>query len=161
MTRQAQTITESFIESTATLGPAGYADRAPGTWGSVFAAAAAPWLFLPFGLTGRITLLLIVLAVGTAVSGWMIRRTGRKDPKEVVVDELLGQWTAMLLVPQGALAQAVASLLLFRLFDILKPGLVGKAEKLPGGMGVMADDLVAGALAAMVMYLLFSQTPGI
>ena len=77
--------------------------------------------------------------------------SGVKDPGEVVIDEVAGMWIALL--PAGLIWwQILLAAMLFRLFDILKPGPVGWADKrLPGGLGIMADDLIAGALAALVL----------
>ena len=76
--------------------------------------------------------------------------SGKKDASEVVIDELAGQWIALLVVPLDW-RWWLAAFVLFRLFDIVKPGLVRMAERLPGGLGVMADDVVAGVLAAALL----------
>ena len=133
----------------ATLGPIGRMRPAPGTWGSVAAlltgvglASAGSWL-LEIGVV-------IVCIIGVTASQQYELATGRKDASEVVIDEVAGQWIALLVVPiewQWVLAAFV----LFRLFDIAKPGLVRMAEALPGGWGVMADDIVAGVLAAICL----------
>ena len=80
-----------------------------------------------------------------------IRLFGCEDPPEVVIDEVAGTWLAIACLPAQALAQpllAVAvAIALFRVFDIAKPWPVGWCEHLPGGWGIMADDLAAGAIA--------------
>ena len=85
------------------------------------------------------------------------------DPSEIVVDELVGQWIALLPVSVGASIAGVGfaalwpgivtAFLAFRLFDIWKPPPIRRLEKLPGGFGVMADDVMAGAYGALVLYL--------
>ena len=82
-----------------------------------------------------------------------IRDRGSKDASDIVIDEVAGQWIALLVVPLDW-RWWVGAFLAFRLFDILKPGPVRLAERLPGGYGVMADDIVAGALAAACLLIL-------
>jgi phosphatidylglycerophosphatase A len=138
----------------ATLGPIGHFPKAPGTWGSLAAVVAAPWLFLPLPLWGRLAALALVFGVGTWACGVAERTMGRKDPGCVIIDELFGQWLALLFfaaMPVWYLALAFA---LFRVFDILKPWPVRWAETaFPGGLGVMADDGVAGLYALLCLHL--------
>ncbi len=95
---------------------------------------------------------LLAFAVGVWACGAHVRETGREDPSECVIDELAGQWLAcagVLFAPASA-AELALAFLLFRLFDILKPWPISAAERLPGGMGVMADDMLAGLAAAVI-----------
>jgi phosphatidylglycerophosphatase A len=95
---------------------------------------------------------LLAFVIGIWACGDHVRATGRDDPSECVIDELAGQWLAcagVLFAPASAAEIAVA-FLLFRLFDILKPWPISAAERLPGGMGVMADDMLAGLAAAII-----------
>ena len=84
----------------------------------------------------------------------MARETGRKDPQFVVVDEVLGQWLAL----GGALRLNWRSFLfafmLFRVFDILKPPPIRLIEQIPGGAGIVLDDMMAGVYAALVLFLM-------
>jgi phosphatidylglycerophosphatase A len=73
---------------------------------------------------------------------------GRDDPGEIVIDEVAGLWVALALTPQ---ALALPALFLFRVIDILKPFPVNAAERLPGGVGIMADDVVGGLLTAALL----------
>jgi len=99
-------------------------------------------------------------AAGVWAASRVERQTGRKDPQEVVVDEVSGQWLALLASP-GMLLGApgwkyfLAGLILFRVFDISKPFPAGRAESLPGGWGIMADDWVAGAYTAACLWLAY------
>lgn len=139
----------------ATGGGAGYLPVAPGTWGSALGlvlAAALLWVD-PSGVLFALVAALGVAAGWRAVEGYL-QVHGGEDPKEVVVDEIAGQWLA--LVPVVALAPEnwrlwAAAFVLFRLFDIWKPWPVSAAERLPRAAGVMVDDLVAGALAAALV----------
>jgi phosphatidylglycerophosphatase A len=74
------------------------------------------------------------------------------DPGWVVIDEFAGQWIALLGVGTIAPLEIAAAFVLFRVFDILKPGPVGWADRRHGIFGIMADDIIAGALAALVLY---------
>ena len=136
----------------ATLGPVGFFKPAPGSWGSAAAVVLAailamlsPWL-LEIGT-------LLVCLLGVLAAGRYQTVTSRHDAPEVVIDEVAGQWIALLAVPLDWRWYLLA-FLLFRLFDIVKPGPVRMAENLPGGIGVMADDIVAGVLAAACLLLI-------
>lgn len=140
----------------ATLGPAGRMKYAPGTWGSAVAALTAPFLFMPLPMVGRLIVLALILAIGT----WCASRTEKvlccKDPGCVVIDELLGQWVALL--PFAALnwIEIGLAFVFFRAFDILKPWPIKRAETaFPGGLGVMIDDVVAGLFAMVAMMFYF------
>ncbi|WP_297799822.1 phosphatidylglycerophosphatase A [Arenimonas sp. GDDSR-1] len=125
----------------------GLSKKAPGTAGSLLA------LLLWWGLMAEqpVWLQLLVIAVGfelgVRASNWMIAKTGVKDPGYIVWDEFIGQWIALLLLPKSLPAYALA-FALFRLFDIVKRGPVGWADRrFSGGFGVMIDDVIAGLLA--------------
>ena len=130
----------------ATLGPVGRIRPAPGSWGS----AAAVLIAVPLALLGNWTLevaTLIICVLGVRAADIYDRAMDSKDASDIVIDEVAGQWITLLVLPFDWRWWLVG-LVAFRLFDILKPGPVRMAEKLPGGLGVMADDIVAGALAA-------------
>ena len=125
---------------------------APGTWAALAALPLAwviDWAAGPIGLA-------VAVAVATVAGLWAARAhigdASPADPQEVVIDEIAGQWLALLIAPR-TLAAYVAAFVLFRLFDIWKPWPVRAAERLPGAVGVMADDLVAGAYAGLVLVL--------
>lgn len=105
--------------------------------------------------------LLIVVIVVTVIGTWAATRAekvlGKKDPGAVVVDEVAGQLIAFLFVPLHAGWWAIgAAFILFRLFDIWKPYPIRRLESLGGGLGIMADDVLAGIYAAVLMALLIS-----
>lgn len=134
----------------ATLGGIGRLRPAPGTWGSA--------VVLPAALLGPLACL--ALAMLLAVAGWWAARRllgedTKADPSWVVVDEGAGQLLALAALPAGVGAPGVLlAFLLFRLFDITKPGPVGWADRQPGAHGVMLDDILAGALAAVLILAL-------
>ncbi|NJB67361.1 phosphatidylglycerophosphatase A [Desulfobaculum xiamenense] len=137
----------------ATLGPVGHLPKAPGTWGSAVAVIAAPFLFLPFSPLTRCIILAALFVVGGLASGRAETVIGSKDPGCVIIDEVLGQWMVFALFPIMTTWQILLGFALFRLFDITKPWPVHSAETwLPGGFGVMIDDLLAGCYAALCMW---------
>ena len=123
--------------------------RAPGTWGSL-AALAPAWLLLEAGGAWALaTATIVVFGIGWWASAIVVRRTGAADPAVIVVDEVAGQWLALLPLPPDPIAFAVG-FVLFRLADILKPWPVSWADRsLGGGLGVMLDDALAGAYVAL------------
>ena len=138
----------------ATLGPVGRVRPAPGSWGSAAAVILAALLMLA-PLAGLILEIATLLAcvLGIRAADIYERQTGSKDASDIVIDEVAGQWIALLAAPPDW-RWWIAAFILFRLFDIVKPGPVRMAERLPGGYGVMADDIVAGALAAACLIFL-------
>ncbi len=130
---------------------AGFLPKAPGTWGSLAAAAAGAFLL---AIGGR-WLLAAGIVLASLAGFWAIPRAGGDaDPGWVVIDEVAGMWLAMLpLNRPGPLAILVA-FALFRLLDITKPGPIGSLDRIPGRVGVMGDDLAAGLAAAMLLWVL-------
>ncbi|HPW18170.1 MAG TPA: phosphatidylglycerophosphatase A [Candidatus Aminicenantes bacterium] len=122
---------------------------APGTAASAVAAVAYK-LFL-HGLARPFYALLVValFLLGAAAAKAAAAEFGHPDPGRVVVDEVCGQLVASAFLP-GTWAAAGVSFALFRFFDIIKPWPIRKLEKLPGGWGIMADDIAAGLAAAAV-----------
>lgn len=135
------------LKAIASLGGIGFLKPAPGTWGS---AAVLPLAFLP----PWVALLAAVLFSGLGF--WALTRLpeAAADPGWVVVDEAAGQ--SLALAAATGWIGVVLAFALFRLFDITKPGPVGWADRQKGAFGVMADDVIAGAMAAVVILLLAS-----
>ncbi len=138
---------------------AGRMKPGPGTYGSVAAVLlwyAAAHLFHPqhfsLAIATAVAALLITL-IGIPASTLVARESGREDPGFVVVDEVAGQWIALIAI-RPDWQHAVLALLLFRLFDIWKPWPIRKLEDLPEGTGIMLDDVAAGALALAVGLLI-------
>ncbi|MBQ3059284.1 MAG: phosphatidylglycerophosphatase A [Desulfovibrio sp.] len=134
------------------LGIAGLAPRAPGTWGTAMAALLAPWLFLPLAFGERLLTLSMVFILGALAATRAEKLLGRKDPGQVVIDELLGLWLALLPFATADLWLMTAAFILFRIFDIAKPWPVRASENwLPAGFGVMLDDALAGLWAMLCL----------
>ncbi|MGY6518306.1 MAG: phosphatidylglycerophosphatase A family protein [Lysobacteraceae bacterium] len=128
----------------------GLSPRAPGTAGSI--AALLPWLLLA-RLDAPVYLMVVAatFVLGTWASNWVIARTGVHDPGAVVIDEWVGLWIALFLVPAGW-PWALLGLVAFRFFDILKPWPIGWLDRrVKGGFGVMVDDVLAGLMALGVV----------
>jgi len=130
----------------------GYAPKGPGTAGSLGALVVAwplrhqpPWFFA--------LLALILLAPAIWSAGSTARQVGKKDPQIVVIDEVVGQWIALAGAAAYSPAAWIAAFALFRAFDIWKPWPVRQLEQLPGGSGIVLDDVMAGIYAALVLYL--------
>ena len=139
----------------ATLGPIGFLP-APGTAGSL-AALVAGWFIATQGYLVLALASLAALLIGIIASETYSQMSNTKDASEVIIDEVAGQWVVLLCIPpliEGALLWYIAAFILFRFFDITKIGPVGRAEKLGGGIGIMADDIVAGGLAGMCLLAL-------
>jgi phosphatidylglycerophosphatase A len=129
----------------------GFAPIAPGTFGSL--AALGLWLLLPghLGLWWQLGFIITVTLLGTWLTGRVQARYQVKDPGAIVIDEIAGQWIALLLAPMTVWG-LLAAFGLFRLFDIWKPWPVGALERgVSGAFGVMVDDLAAGLMALAVL----------
>ena len=143
----------------ATIFGIGYLRPAPGTWGSLFALIIAVLLVEVFGMVGFVFALLSISVFGWWATSVYLKQIKTKDPSEVVIDELIGQWIAVLpiviavfyfkLDPFDLWPGWISSFLFFRLFDICKPSLIGWADKKNGALGVMLDDIFAGVAAAI------------
>jgi len=129
----------------------------PGTWGSV--ATILLWYLIGSQIPGQLrpaaTLGAALLATiaGIPAATRVARAYRTKDPQFVVIDEVAGQLVALIAVPL-AWKTFLTSLILFRVFDILKPPPVRQLERLPDGTGIVVDDLAAGLYALVVMHLL-------
>ena len=134
----------------ATCFKVGYLPLAPGTWGSIFSILLW-WVFIKdlnlyvFGV-----LIVLFFIIGIVTSNIIIDELDNNDPSHIVIDELVGQWLALLFLPNGLINIAIA-FILFRFFDIIKPWPISLIEKLPKGLGVMSDDLVAGFVTLVLI----------
>lgn len=146
---------DTFYLRLATLGPIGRFPKAPGTWGSAVAVLVAPVLYLPLPTFWRLLVLAALFWVGALAATraeWLL---GTKDPGEVIIDEVLGQWLTLLPFASPTVFELGAGFVLFRLFDITKPPPVRASERwLPDGYGVMIDDALAGCYACLALALL-------
>ena len=153
-----------MIRAITTFGGAGLLRPAPGTWGSL----AAVLLAVAAHEAGATLLVPLGAALAAALGFWAVPRalrlTDDPDPSEIVIDEVAGQWLALsfTLIPLArhgvsvldAWPGAVVPFLMFRLFDIWKPWLVGRADRRGDAAGVMLDDLWAGLFAGLASVIL-------
>ena len=132
----------------------GYAPAGPGTAGSLAALLIAVWLhfWLGWGPLMFALLAAVFLLPGVWASQQVGEAIGDEDPGIVVVDEVVGQWITCAGLTAFNWPGWLGAFVLFRLFDIWKPPPVRQLEKLPGGVGVMADDVMAGIYGALVIY---------
>ncbi len=146
----------------ATFGYVGLAPMAPGTFGSLAALPVGLFIGAIFGPFGLVLATLIVFLTGWWATGVETLGQTDHDPSEIVIDEVAGQFLALLPMTLGALVSGsqaitvVCAFILFRLFDILKPFPVSWADKMDTPLGVMLDDILAGILAAVCLWLLSS-----
>ncbi len=133
----------------------GFFPRAPGTAGALLGLLLGiPLLLAPPVALPTAALLLSLLGF------WAIRAARIEgDPGWVVIDEIAGQWVALLGLARPTVIGLVAAFALFRLFDIVKPGPVGWADRQGGAAGIMADDLIAGAIAAGILWAVREHWP--
>ncbi|KIN79498.1 Phosphatidylglycerophosphatase A [Sulfitobacter mediterraneus KCTC 32188] len=149
----------------------GYIRPAPGTWGSL---AALPYGWL-LHVIGGLPLLLVGIVVGFLKGWWataqMTKGSDDHDPSEIVVDEVIGQWIALIPLSYAAGSMGIsilnmwpgwiAAFILFRLFDITKPWIIGWADRRGDALGVMLDDVIAGVFAAIGVVVLAALFHGV
>jgi phosphatidylglycerophosphatase A len=141
---------KSFVRLLATLGPVGYLPVAPATAGSAVVALIGYFLPVP-PLWATLVLIAIGAWLAVGICGAAERQLGH-DAKPIVADEAVGQSLALLLVPHDPVA-FFASFVLFRIFDVWKPLGANEAQRLPGGLGVVVDDVIAGLTACGAFHL--------
>jgi phosphatidylglycerophosphatase A len=132
--------------------------RSPFMPGTVASAIALPvaWIVLKYlGPVALFSLSFAVAAIGTWACDVYVRATEETDPSECVIDEVAGQFLACALAPLS-LYGFILAFALFRLFDISKLWPISEAEKLRGGLGIVADDMVAGLLAGLIVAVVAS-----
>ncbi len=152
---------DQLLKALATLGVIGRAPWAPGTWGSLVGLAFA-WSLTPMSAhagwqpasTAYGLALILGTAVGVVATGRLAASVGRSDPPQAILDETVGMWWSLYGLPRHV-ALWVIGFLLFRAFDIFKPGLIRRCERLPGGWGIMADDVAAGIATNLCLRLLW------
>jgi len=137
----------------ATCFKVGYLPLAPGTWGSIFAILV--WWVLLKDLDLFIFGIVIILFffIGIIVSNIIIDQNGDNDPSHIIIDELVGQWLALWMLPDGSF-YIIIVFILFRFFDIIKPWPIRFMEQLPKGLGVMCDDLAAGLITLILTQII-------
>ncbi len=131
----------------------GFSPVAPGTIGALGGCLIALLLrqYITFHVPALVFLIILFFFLGVHSSNQLEKNWG-KDPSKVVIDEVVGMWIAMLMIPSGWI-YTMAAFVLFRLFDIYKPFFIRRMEKLKGGWGIMMDDVLAGIYANVIIQL--------
>jgi phosphatidylglycerophosphatase A len=129
----------------------GLSPKAPGTVASFFALPFAWLILLLTGPKGLGFLIILFFVLGTWISHKFIQDDENQDPSHIVIDEVVGQWITVLLTPPD-LSHLIIGFLIFRLFDIMKPSLIGWLDqKIKGGLGIMLDDVAAGLCSLIIL----------
>lgn len=133
---------------------AGFLPRMPGTWGALAALPLAALLQYWSGPAGLAIATILVFGIGVWACNGHIARLQIDDPSSAVIDEVAGQFLALLWVPVNVWAY-VTGFILFRIFDVLKPWPIAWLDRhMAGGLGTMLDDVMAGLYAAIVLAVL-------
>jgi len=114
---------------------------APGSWGSL--GALLIWLLLPVTFSVHLSIIVILFVLGVYSSDKMAKDMDDHDPPEIVIDEAVGMGISLFMLPHS-LGLYILAFILFRIFDIIKPFFIDRIQKLPGGWGIMLDDVLAG-----------------
>ena len=114
---------------------------APESWGSL--GALALWLFFPLSYAVHLAVILLLFILGVYSSNKVAEDMDDHDPSEVVIDEAVGMGISLFMLPHS-LGLYILAFILFRFFDIFKPSFIYRIQNLPGGWGIMLDDVLAG-----------------
>lgn len=123
----------------------------PGTFGSLVGLL----LLVLFPFLSSWPAILIIVIAGTYICQQEENRTGIKDNQEIVIDEIAGVFITFALVNPNNFIHYLTGFLLFRVFDIFKPGPIDYVQDYEGGPGVMLDDIAAGLISAIIMFFIF------
>jgi phosphatidylglycerophosphatase A len=133
---------------------AGLLPKAPGTWGSLAALPFAWLIQSEFGPAGLIVAAALMFVAGWWASAVYVRRTREEDPRAIVVDEVAAQWLVLAVAPPSLVYYTIG-FALFRAADIFKPFPANWADRtIGGGLGVMADDILAAPYAMAILWAL-------
>ena len=125
----------------------GYFPIASGTFGSFIALVL--WWFIPY--ENQFVLILSTIVIGTYCSYLTENKYKIKDPSFIVIDEFAGMFISLLFIPKNVYFYLIA-FILFRILDILKPSYIDTVQKYKYGIGVMADDILAGILSCIILH---------
>ena len=142
-----------FALALATVLGVGYVPLAPGTWGS--AVGLLLWMVLPASTAMQAIAIAALFVIGSWSSSVAERHFSATDPAPVVIDEVMGMLITLFLNPVGW-AGAVGAFVLFRIADVVKPFPANRLERLPAGIGVMADDGMAAIYANLTLRALLA-----
>lgn len=145
-----------WIATTAGLG---HAPIAPGTFGSA-AGVLIYWFTRHWSTPAQLAIIIVVTVVGTWAATQAAAHFNREDPGQVVIDEVAGQLVTLAFTGAG-LTATIAAFFVFRVLDIIKPYPANRFERLHGGVGIMADDVMAGVYGCIIVHLMMRFAPGV
>ena len=121
---------------------------APGSWGSL--GALLLWLLLPISFSIHLSVIVFLFVLGVYSSNKMAKYLNDHDPSEVVIDEAVGMGISLFMLPYS-FGLYLLAFGLFRIFDVLKPSFIYRVQDLPGGWGIMLDDVLAGLFTLAIV----------
>ena len=122
---------------------------APGSWGSL--GALLLWLLLPISFSIHLSVIVFLFVLGVYSSNKMAKYMDDHDPSEVVIDEAVGMGISLFMLPHS-FGLYLLAFCLFRIFDVLKPSFIYRVQDLPGGWGIMLDDVLAGLFTLAIVH---------
>ena len=122
---------------------------APGSWGSL--GALLLWLLLPISFSIHLSVIVFLFVLGVYSSNKMAKYLNDHDPSEVVIDEAVGMGISLFMLPHS-FGLYLLAFVLFRIFDVLKPSFIYRVQNLPGGWGIMLDDVLAGLFTLAIVH---------
>ena len=122
---------------------------APGSWGSL--GALLLWLLLPISFSIHLSVIVFLFVLGVYTSNKMAKYLNDHDPSEVVIDEAVGMGISLFMLPHS-FGLYLLAFVLFRIFDVLKPSFIYRVQDLPGGWGIMLDDVLAGLFTLAIVH---------
>ena len=143
----------------ATAGYSGYFPFAPGTVGSAVGLVVYLLVWWSRSIAVEVGLIVVLFLAGVWAATTAERYFGGVDPGPVVIDEVVGMLITLAFIPVG-ISGALAGFLIFRVFDVIKPYPAGRLERLHGGLGVMADDVMAAIYANISLRAVLWAMPG-
>tara|TARA_B100001123_G_C14983747_1_gene896700 strand:+ start:78 stop:518 length:441 start_codon:yes stop_codon:yes gene_type:complete len=131
----------------------GYLPYAPGSWCSIIFLLI--WFYAPLNTTIQFLIILFFFVIGIISSKKTSLLLSRKDPSEIVIDEALGILISLFMLPKNIILCLIA-LFIFRLLDIFKPSIIYSIQNIPGGLGIILDDVIAGIITCIICHGLTS-----
>ena len=123
---------------------------APGTMGSIFALIIW-WICAPIPAMIMVIFLILLSFISYYTITVTLKHTKEKDPQYIVIDEAIGMWIALLSIQSDNPSIILIAFILFRLLDILKPSIIYRVQFIPGSLGILLDDIIAGIITCLII----------
>lgn len=141
-----------ILEILSTWFYSGKPSKAPGTCGSLATLPFVYFLAYFYGIYGVICFAIVISLIGIPIADAFAKALKIKDPGQIVIDEVAGQSITLIMAGTNLYLYAIG-FVLFRLLDITKPSIIGWADKkIPGGLGIMLDDIIAGIIGGLIVW---------